>query len=69
MLDLIKKAIDEEMQKYACELHEELRAKYLREFSEKLHSHRNKVVLDVISNFKMEMETSHITGETNIHMK
>lgn len=69
MLDVIKKAIEKEMDEYAAELHDELSTKYLQEFDKKMYSHRNKITLDIISNMKMEKHMDITTGETNIHIK
>lgn len=69
MLNVIKKAIEKEMMEYAIELKNQLQAEYLKKFELEFNKHTNKVVLDAISNLKLEMKDNPEHMTTNIHIK
>lgn len=63
MLNLIKQAIEREMQQYASELQVELETKYVKEFNERLSKHRNKLVLDAVEAMKIEVHNNDLNRE------
>lgn len=69
MVDLLKKAIEKEMQSYANELQVELQTKYVQEFNERLSKHRNKLVLDAIEQIRIESKKDGLTQKLNINLQ
>ncbi len=63
MLNLIKNAIEKEMQQYALELQTELMNKYVMEFNDRLDKHRNKLVLDAVEAMKIEVHQNELARE------
>lgn len=69
MLDIIKKAIKEEMEAYALEVEKELTEKYKKEFNENIRSHRRRVILDVCEKIKMEHSINPEHMESIVHIR
>ena len=69
MVDLLKQAIEKEMQSYASELQVELQTKYVQEFNERLSKHRNKLVLDAIEQIRIESKKDGLTQKLNINLQ
>jgi hypothetical protein len=69
MVDLLKKAIEKEMQQYAEELQIELMNKYVGEFNDRLNKHRNKLILDAIEQIRIESKKDGNTQELKINMQ
>jgi hypothetical protein len=69
MVDLLKQAIEKEMQSYASELQVELQTKYVQEFNERLSKHRNKLVLDAVEQIRIESKKDGLTQKLNINLQ
>ena len=69
LMDIVRKTINEEMERYADIVEAELSKKYAAEFEKLLRDYRRKIILDIAENIKLQSEYNPMDLKTNITIK
>lgn len=69
LMDIVRKTINDELERYADIIQEELSKKYAAEFEKLLRDYRRKIILDIAENIKFQSEYNPMDLKTNITIK